>query len=69
MAIEYGKVLKDDNWQALYEKFIQTTKNYEVNELLGYKKNIDEKTFAIGEKEHPMQGMMLFIGYCLIMDL
>jgi asparagine synthase (glutamine-hydrolysing) len=62
------EVLKDDNWQALYEKFIQTTKNYELSELLGYKKNIDEKTFAIGEKEHPMQGMMLWDYHRYMVD-
>lgn len=66
--IQLREVLKDDNWQALYEKFIQTTKNYEVNELLDYKKNIDEKTFAIGEKEHPMQGMMLWDYHRYMVD-
>ncbi|WP_458699893.1 asparagine synthase (glutamine-hydrolyzing) [Sulfurospirillum sp. 1307] len=54
------EMLKDDNWQAIYEKLIHNSKNYEIKELLGVIKGIDEKSFQVGEKEHPMQGMMLW---------
>jgi len=53
-------MLKDDSWQAIYENLIHNAKNYEIKELLGVVKTIDEKSFSVGEKEHPMQGMMLW---------
>lgn len=57
---QLSEMLKDDSWQAIYEKLIHNAKNYEIKELLGVVKTIDEKSFSVGEKEHPMQGMMLW---------
>ncbi len=57
---QLGEMLKDDNWQGVYEKLIHNSKNYEIKELLGVVKKIDEKSFRAGEKEDPMQGMMLW---------
>ena len=57
---QLSEMLKDDSWQNIYEHLIHNTKNNEIKELLGVVKTIDEKSFNIGEKEHPMQGMMLW---------
>ncbi len=57
---QLNEMLKDDNWQSIYEKLIHNSKNYELKELLGLIKDIDEKSFKIGENENPMQGMMLW---------
>ncbi|MFK5882347.1 MAG: asparagine synthase (glutamine-hydrolyzing) [Sulfurospirillum sp.] len=57
---QLNEMLKDDNWQSIYEKLIHNSKNYEIKELLGVIKDIDEKSFKIGENENPMQGMMLW---------
>ncbi len=54
------EILKDDSWQNIYENFVYSVKNYEIKRLIGARKKIDEKSFAVGEKEHPMQGMMLW---------
>jgi asparagine synthase (glutamine-hydrolysing) len=65
---QFSEMLKDDNWQDIYEKIIHNSKNYEIKELLGVVKNIDEKSFKIGEKEHPMQGMMLWDYHRYMVD-
>ncbi len=57
---QLSEMLKDDTWQNIYEKMIHNSKNYEISKLLGVVKKIYEKSFAVGEKEHPMQGMMLW---------
>ncbi len=54
------EMLKNDNWQGVYENLIHNSKNYEIRELLGLTKCIKEDSFSIGLKEHPMQGMMLW---------
>lgn len=55
---QLGEMLKDDNWQGIYENIIHNSKNYEIKELLGVIKKIDEKSFETGLREHPMQAMM-----------
>ncbi|KIM05685.1 MAG: hypothetical protein KN64_02015 [Sulfurovum sp. AS07-7] len=65
---QLSEMLKDDSWQDIYEKLIHNSKNYEVNELLGVVKKIDEKSFSIGQKEHPMLGMMLFDYHRYMVD-
>jgi len=62
------EMLKDDNWQAIYEKLIHNSKNYEIKELLGIIKEIYENSFQVGEKEHPMQGMMLWDYHRYMVD-
>ena len=57
---QLSEMLKDNSWQNIYENLIHNSKNNEIKELLGVVKTIDEKSFNIGEKEHPMQGMMLW---------
>ncbi len=54
------EMLKDDRWKGLYENLIHNSKNYEIRELLGITKEVKEDSFSVGEKEHPMQGMMLW---------
>ena len=66
--IQLREVLKDDNLKEVYEKFIHTSKNYEISSLLGYQRVVDEKSFALGEKESPMQGMMLWDYHRYMVD-
>lgn len=54
------EMLKDRSWKPLYEKMIHNAKNYEIEQLLGIRRDVDEPAFELGEKEHPMQGMMLW---------
>ena len=65
---QLSEMFKDDNWQGIYEKLIHNAKNYEIKELLGVVKNIDEKSFSIGERENPMQGMMLWDYHRYMVD-
>ena len=65
---QLSEMLKDNNWQDIYEKLIHNSKNYEIKELLGVVKKIDEKSFSIGEKENPMQGMMLWDYHRYMID-
>jgi len=57
---QLSEMLKNDNWQAIYENLIHNSKNYEIKELLGVIKEIKENNFNTGLKEDPMQGMMLW---------
>lgn len=65
---QLGEMLKDDSWQSIYEKIVHNSKNYEIEELLGVVKEIDEKSFKVGEREHPMQGMMLWDYHRYMVD-
>ncbi len=65
---QLNEMLKDDNWQSIYEKLIQNSKNYEIKELLGFVKDINEDSFKLGEREHPMQGMMLWDYHRYMVD-
>ena len=65
---QLSEMLKDNNWQDIYEKLIHNFKNSEIKELLGVVKKIDEKSFSIGEKENPMQGMMLWDYHRYMID-
>jgi len=47
---------------------ISYSKNCEINQLLGTIKKINEKSFNISEKEHPMQGMMLWDYHRYMVD-
>ncbi len=57
---QLSEILKHNSWQGVYENLIHNSKNYEIKELLGVVKNINEKSFEIGVRENPMQGMMLW---------
>ena len=62
-AHKYNKLsemLTDKEWQSFYESYIHISNNYEMKKLIGYISKIDEPSFKVGEKEHPMQGMMLW---------
>jgi len=65
---QLGEMLKDDNWQGIYENLIHNAKNYEIQELLGVVKDIKEDSFNVGEKENPMQGMMLWDYHRYMVD-
>jgi len=65
---QLSQMLKDESWKDIYEKLIHNSKNYEIEELLGIVKKIDEKSFVVGEKEHPMQGMMLWDYHRYMVD-
>ncbi len=57
---QLSEMLKNDNWEKIYEQIIHNFKTSELKILLDNEKNITENSFFIGEKEHPMQGMMLW---------
>jgi len=65
---QLGEMLKDDSWQGIYENLIHNAKNYEIQELLGVVKDINEGSFRIGEEENPMQGMMLWDYHRYMVD-
>ena len=65
---QLSEMLKDDSWKNIYEKLIHNSKNYEIEELLGIVKKVDDKSFKIGEQEHPMQGMMLWDYHRYMVD-
>lgn len=65
---QLSEMLKDDNWKDIYEKLIHNSKNYEIEELLGIVKKVDEKSFNVGLIEHPMQGMMLWDYHRYMVD-
>ena len=66
--MQLSEILAVGSPKEIYEKFVHTSKNYEVVSLLGYQKSIDEKSFAAGEKESPMQGMMLWDYHRYMVD-
>ncbi len=57
---QLSEMLRDESWQDVYQKMLRTFKGTETKELLGSDIRIEEKSFPVGEKEHPMQGMMLW---------
>lgn len=57
---QLSEMLKDREWKDLYEKIVHNAKNYELRELVGQVFTKNMESFKIGEKEHPMQGMMLW---------
>jgi asparagine synthase (glutamine-hydrolysing) len=57
---QFSEMLRDDSWKDIYEKLIHNSKNYEIEKLLGLNKEVQSSGFDVGEKENPMQGMMLW---------
>jgi len=57
---QLGEMLKSQTWQPFYEKMIHNAKHYEMRRLVGRVVDREVPAFAIGEREHPMQGMMLW---------
>jgi asparagine synthase (glutamine-hydrolysing) len=66
--IQIREVLYDDNWRDMYEKFVHTSKIYELKSLLGYSWKIDENSFTVGKKDNPIQGMMLWDFHRYMVD-
>jgi asparagine synthase (glutamine-hydrolysing) len=62
------EALRSEGWQTLYKTIIQSSKNYDLKQLLNFKEEINEPSFLVGEKEHPMQGMMLWDYYRYLPD-
>lgn len=65
---QLSEILKKSTWKDTYENLIHNSKNYEIKELLGVVKEIEEKSFKVGAKEHPMQGMMLWDYHRYMVD-
>ncbi len=57
---QLSEMFKNNTWGKIYEQIIHNFKSSEIKILLGDEQNITEHSFYIGEKEHPMQGMMLW---------
>ncbi len=53
-------MLRERNWKGFYERIVHTFKDFEIRHLLGHQGSVNEPAFALGAKEHPMQGMMLW---------
>ena len=58
------KILKNKNWEEMYKSLT----SYDIGELLDFSKDINEASFAIGEAEAPMQGMMLWDYHRYMVD-
>jgi len=58
------KILKNDNWEDMYKSLT----SYDIGELLEFTKDIDEASFSVGERENPMQGMMLWDYHRYMVD-
>jgi len=58
------KILKNKNWEEMYKSLT----SYDIGELLDFSKDINEPSFAIGEAEAPMQGMMLWDYHRYMVD-
>jgi len=54
------EMLKEKEWKEFYETMLHSAKNYEIMELVGLDSSKEMPSFKIGEKIHPMQGMMLW---------
>ena len=57
---QLGEMLRDDEWRHFYEKMVHNAKAYQTRALLSCEVDNNESGFAMGEREHPMQGMMLW---------
>jgi asparagine synthase (glutamine-hydrolysing) len=65
---QLSQMLKDDNWQDFYQKLIHNSKNSEIEQLIGNVYKNRDKSFEVGERENPMQGMMLFDYHRYMVD-
>ena len=63
-----SQILVEKDIKRAYEDILHNFKDIEIKELLGVVKNIDEKSFQVGEKEHLMQGMMLWDYHRYMVD-
>jgi len=57
---QLSEMLRDRDWRHFYEKMIHNAKGYQLRELLGDSCEIECRAFDVGERDHPMQGMMLW---------
>ncbi len=58
------KIVKNNTWQEVYCSLT----SFEVDNLLSYQKKVSQKSFDIGLKENPMQGMMLWDYHRYMVD-
>jgi asparagine synthase (glutamine-hydrolysing) len=65
---QFSQMLKAENWQEMYEYLIHNSKNSEIDKLISHLKKVDEKSFKVGERENPMQGMMLWDYHRYMVD-
>jgi len=57
---QLGEMLKDGDWRHFYEKMVHNAKSHQTRALLGCEVHNNESGFAVGLREHAMQGMMLW---------
>ena len=60
--------LSYSDWQDMYASTINIYKHEDVQQLLGEYIPVRDKSFEIGEKESPMQGMMLYDYHRYMVD-
>ena len=60
--------LSYSNWQEMYATTINLSKREGMKKLLGKYIPIKDKSFSIGEKESPMQGMMVYDYHRYMVD-
>ena len=65
---QLSQMLNSKSWQEIYEKIVHSSKDYELKELIGVVNPIKEKSFSVGEREDPMQGMMLWDYHRYMVD-
>ena len=58
------KILDNSSWEELYDSLI----SLDIEDLLNSKKRIYDNSFNIGEREHQMQGMMLWDYHRYMVD-
>lgn len=58
------KILKNNSWEEMYKSLT----SYDIGNLLEFSKEINEPSFIVGEKENPMQGMMLWDYHRYMVD-
>jgi asparagine synthase (glutamine-hydrolysing) len=57
---QLSEMLKDREWRGFYEKMLHNCKGYEIRRFLGQEAVVEDSGFVLGEREDPMQGMMLW---------
>jgi asparagine synthase (glutamine-hydrolysing) len=62
------ELLKSKDHKAFYEKMMQNTKNHELREIMGEPIEIEDSGYSVGDREHDMQGMMLYDYHRFMVD-
>ncbi len=62
------ELLKCKDHKEFYETMMQNTKNFDLRELMGEPIKIEDSGYSVGDKEHSMQGMMLYDYHRFMVD-